>query len=230
MSKSVEHSPLCSDVTSVQDRHGTLGSGPSELDQNSYEWNLERCKDPNRFHLIAVGESMRTIRDRELFRTEYETWADFCRQELKASVTQVERRIQCAGIAAELFDADCVHLPFNENQCRPLLRLDAGFLRVHAWELACSMKPVGKVPTGNDVMRAVRLLQSWRPAINKEQRLYFDFRKLLYESRIPLKLAQQISDSSPFREWVSEHATSLERNLLRDLVDDLVARLNSLNV
>jgi hypothetical protein len=226
----MEHSPLCSEATLVQNRHVRLGGGLSEPEENSYEWNLARCKDPDRFHLIAVGESLRTIRDRELYRSEYETWADFCREELKISVSQVERRIQCASIASELFEADCVHLPFNENQCRPLMLLEAGFLRVHAWELACSMKPVGKAPTGNDVMRAVRLLESWRPAINDDKRLYFDFRKLLYESRIPIKLAQQMSDSSSFQEWVNEQATSLERDLLKDLVDDLVARLNSLKV
>jgi hypothetical protein len=226
----MEHSPLCSEATLVQDRHGTLGRGPSEPETNSYEWNLVRCKDPNRFHLIAVGKSLRTIRDRELFRPEYESWAEFCREELNISVSQAERRIQCAGIVSELSDADCVHLPFNENQCLPLMRLEAGFLRVHAWELACSMKQVGKAPTGSDVLRAVHLLQSWRPAINDENRLYFDFRKLLYESRIPIKLAQQMSDSSSFREWVNDQATSLERNLLRDLVTDLVARLNSLKV
>lgn len=230
MIKPVEHPPLRSETASEQDRHGTLDRGSSELEQNSYEWNLVRCKNPNRFHLIAVGKSMRTIRDRELFRTEYETWADFCHGELQISVYQAERRIQCSGIASELFEAGCVHLPYNENQCRPLMRLEAGFLRVYAWELTCSVKPVGKAPTGADVMQAVRLLESWRPPINSEKRPYFDVRKLLYESRISIKLAQQLCDSSPFQEWVNEKATNIERNLLRTLVADLVSRLNSLKV
>ena len=230
MIKPVEHSPLCSGTSSEQDRHGTLDRGSSELEQNSYEWNLVRCKNPNRFHLIAVGKSMRTIRDRELFKTEYETWADFCGGELQISVNQAERRIQCSGIASELFEAGCGHLPFNENQCRPLMRLEAGFLRVYAWELTCSVKPVGKAPTGADVMRAVRLLECWRPPINNEKRLYSDLRKLLYESRIAIKLAQQLVDSSPFQQWVNEKATNIELNLLRTLVADLVGRLNSLKV
>jgi hypothetical protein len=230
MIKPVEHLPLCSETASEQDRHGTLNMGSGELEQNSYEWNLVRCKNPNRFHLIAIGKSMRTIRDRELFRTEYETWADFCRGELNISVNQAERRIQCSGIASELLEAGCVHLPFNENQCRPLMRLEAGFLRVYAWELTCSVKPVGKAPTGADVMQAVHLLESWRPPINSEKRPYFDLRKLLYESRIAIKLAQQIFGSSPFQEWVNEKATNVERDLLRTLVADLVGRLNSLKV
>jgi len=230
MIKPVEHPPLCSEAVSEQNRHGTLDTGSGELEKNSYEWNLVRCKNPDRFHLIATGKSMRTIRDRELFRTEYETWADFCRGELNISVNQAERRIQCSGIASELFEAGCVHLPFNENQCRPLMRLEAGFLRVYAWELTCSIKPVGKAPTGADVMQAVRLLESWRPPINREKRPYFDLRKLLYESRIAIKLAQQIFDSSPFQEWVNEKATNIDRDLLRTLVADLVDRLNSLKV
>jgi hypothetical protein len=230
MIKPVEHHPLCSETASEQDGHGTLDMGSGELEQNSYQWNLVRCKDRNRFHLIAIGKSMRTIRDRELFRTEYETWADFCRRELKISVNQAERRIQCSGIASELFEAGCVHLPFNENQCRPLMRLEAGFLRVYAWELTCSLKPVGKAPTGADVMQAVRLLESWRPPINSEKRPYFDLRKLLYESRIAIKLAQQLFGSSPFQEWVNQKATNVERDLLRTLVADLVGRLNSLKI
>ena len=230
MIKPVEHPPLCSETASEQDGHGTLDMGSGELEQNSYQWNLLRCKDRNRFHLIAIGKSMRTIRDRELFRTEYETWADFCRGELKISVNQAERRIQCSGIASGLFEAGCVHLPFNENQCRPLMRLEAGFLRVYAWELTCSVKPVGKAPTGADVMRAVHLLESWRPAINSEKRPYFDLRKLLYESRITIKLAQQLFGSSPFQEWVNQKATNVERDLLRTLVADLEGRLNSLKI
>jgi hypothetical protein len=230
MIKPVEHPPLCSETASAHDGHGTLDIGSGELEQNSYEWNLVRCKNPNRFHLIAIGKSMRIIRDRELFRTEYETWADFCRGELEISVNQAERRIQCSSIASELFEAGCVHLPFNENQCRPLMRLEAGFLRVYAWELTCSITPVGKAPTGADVMQAVRLLESWRPPINSEKRPYFDLRKLLYESRIGIKLAQQLAGSSPFQEWVNEKATNVERNLLRTLVADLVGRLNSLKI
>jgi len=228
--KPVEHPRLRSEMTSVQDRHGTLDTGSAEPEENSYEWNLDRCKNPNRFHLIGVGESMRAIRDRELFRTEYETWADFCREELKISVHQAERRIECAGIASELLKADCVHVPFYESQCRPLMRLETGFLRVYAWELTCSLKPVGKAPTGSDVIRAVRLLESWRPPINEEKRPYFEVRRLLYESRIPIKLAQQICNSSSFQERVNEQGTNIERNLLRNLVTDLVARLNSLKI
>jgi hypothetical protein len=176
MIKPVEHPPLCSEAASEHDGHGTLDMGSGELEQNSYEWNLVRCKNPDRFHLIAIGKSMQTLRDRELFRTEYETWADFCRGELEISVNQAERRIQCSGIASELFEAGCVHLPFNENQCRPLMRLETGFLRVYAWELTCSLKPVGKAPSGADVMQAVHLLEAWRPPMNSEKRPYFDLR------------------------------------------------------
>jgi hypothetical protein len=230
MIKPVEHPPLCSETASEHDGHGTLDMGSGELEQNSYEWNLVRCKNPDRFHLIAIGKSMRTLRDRELFRTEYETWADFCRGELEISVNQAERRIQCSGIASELFEAGCVHLPFNENQCRPLMRLETGFLRVYAWELTCSLKPVGKAPSGADVMQAVHLLEAWRPPMNSEKRPYFDLRKLLYESRIAIKLAQQLVDSNPFQEWANEKATNVERDLLRTLVADLEGRLNSLKI
>jgi hypothetical protein len=228
MIDSVEHPPKGSGPVSVQERSDPAAIGPVEPETDWYEWNLIRCQNPTHFNVIEVGESMRAIRDGELFRAEYPTWADFCRQKLKISAHQAERRIQSAEIASELVAADCAHIPFNERQCRPLTRLEPAFLRVYAWELACSITPLGKAPTGNDVIRAVRLLESWRPPINEEKRPYFDVRKLLYESRIPLKLAQQISSSSSFQQWVNEQGTEIERNLLKNLVADLVARLNSL--
>ena len=223
---SVEHPRQGSQLASRQGRNKGLETDPGELERDSYEGNLIRCLNPALFHLIEVGESMRAIRDRELFRIEYPTWADFCRQKLKLSVNQAERRIQCATIASELLGADCVHLPFNESQCRPLLRLKSGLLRIYAWELTCSLTPVGKAPTGNDVLRAVRLLESWRPPINEGKRDYFDFRKLLYGSRIPIRLASEIYNSNEFQHWLKNDASVVERRLLKTLVEDLVRRLN----
>jgi hypothetical protein len=226
----VEHPRKGSGPVFEEERSGPAAIGPVEPEKGSYEWHLIRCQNSTYSHLIEVGESMRAIRDGELFRAEYPTWADFCRQKLKISVHQAERRIQSAEIASQLVEADCAHVPSNERQCRPLTRLETGFLRVYAWELACSLKPVGKAPTGNDVVRAVRLLESWRPPMNEDKRPYFDVRKLLYESRIPIKLAQQISNSGSFEQWANGQATNIERNLLRNLVADLVARLNSLKI
>jgi hypothetical protein len=228
MIDSMEHPPQSSGPVFVQKRGVPAAMEPVEPENGSYEWHLNRCQKPIHSYLIEVGASMRAIRDGELFRAEYPTWADFCRQKLKISAHQAERRIQSAEIASELVAADCAHMPFNERQCRPLTRLEPAFLRVYAWELACSITPLGKAPTGNDVIRAVRLLESWRPPINEEKRPYFDVRKLLYESRIPLKLAQQISNSSSFQQWVNEQGTEIDRNLLKNLVADLVARLNSI--
>jgi hypothetical protein len=230
MIDSAEHSRKGSQPASVPERNGMLGTGPGELEKDSYEWNLVRCQNPALFYLIEVGESMRAIRDRELFRTEYSTWADFCREKLKISVIQAERRIQCADIASELLAADCVHVPFAENQCRPLRQLEPGFLRVYAWELAGSLTPVGKAPIGRDVMRAVRLLELWRPPINEDKRGYFDFRKLLYASRIPIKLAEGIFNSSQFQHWVKNDASTVERRLLETLVEDLIHALNTLKI
>ena len=230
MTNSVEHPEPGSQPASAQERRDALDSGTQEPQKDSYEWNLVRCQNPALFYLVEVGQSMRAIRDRELFRAEFSTWADFCREKLHISVTQAERRIQSGDIASELLEADCVHPPFTETQCRPLLRLESGFLRVYAWELACSLTPVGKSPTGGDVMRAVRLLELWRPPINEDKRSYFDFRKLLYASRIPIRLAQRVFDSSRFQHWVKNDASTVEQRLLGTLVKDLIDGLNSLKV
>jgi hypothetical protein len=201
-----------------------------EPEKDWYEWNLIRCQNPTHFNLNEVGESLRAIRDDKLFRAEYRTWTDFCQEKLRISVDQAERRIQSADIAAEMVTAGCAHVPSSESQCQPLIRLEPGFLRVYAWELACSLTPVGKAPVGVDVMRAVRLLESWRPPINEDKRAYFDFRKLLYASRIPIKLAEGIFNSSRFQDWVKNDASVVERRLLKTLVEELLHRLNSMDV
>jgi hypothetical protein len=226
----MEHPPEGSGPVFLQKRSGPAAIGPDEPEKGSYEWHLIRCQQPIHSYLIEVGESLRAIRDGELFRVEYPTWPDFCLQKLKISVHQAERRIQSAEIAAEMVEADCAHIPFNESQCRPLTRLEPGFLRVYAWELACSLTPLGKAPVGDDVMRAVHLLESWRLPINEDKRDYFDFRKLLYASRIPIKLAEDISNSSRFQDWIKNEASATERRLLKTLVEELVQRLNSIDV
>ena len=226
----MEHPPEGSGPVFLKKRIGPAAIGTVEPEKGSYEWHLIRCQKPIHSYLIEVGESLRAIRDGELFRAEYPTWADFCREKLKLSVHQAERRIQSAEIASELVAANCAHVPFKESQCRPLTRLEPGFLRVYAWELACSLTPVGKAPVGGDVLRAVRLLESWRLPINENKRAYFDFRKLLYGSRIPIKLAEDIFSSSRFQDWVKNDATVMERRLLKTLVEELVQRLNSIDV
>jgi hypothetical protein len=230
MIDSVEHPPKGSGPVSVQERSDPAAIGPVEPETDWYEWNLIRCQNPTHFNVIEVGESMRAIRDGELFRAEYPTWADFCQQKLDISLHQAERRIQSAEIASEMVAADCAHVPASESQCRPLTRLEPGFLRVYAWELACSLTPVGKTPAGSDVMRAVRLLESWRLPINEDKRDYFDFRKLLYASRIPIKLAEGIFNSSRFQDWVKNDASVTDRRLLKTLVEELVHRLNSMDI
>jgi hypothetical protein len=230
MIDSVEHPRKSSGPGFVKERSGPAAIEPVEPEKDWYEWNLIRCQDPTHFNLIEVGESMRAIRDGELFRAEYPTWADFCLQKLKISEHQAEARIQSAAIASEMVGADCAHVPSSESQCRPLTQLEPGFLRVYAWELACSLAPVGKTPLGVDVMRAVRLLESWRLPINEDKRAYFDFRKLLYASRIPIKLAEGIFNSSRFQDWVKNDASATDRRVLRTLVEELVHRLNSMDL
>jgi hypothetical protein len=230
MIDSMEHPRKGSGPVSVQERSGPVAIDPMEPEKDWYEWNLIRCQNPTHFNLSEVGESLRAIRDDQLFRAEYRTWTDFCQEKLRISVDQAERRIQSADIAAEMVTAGCAHVPSSESQCQPLIRLEPGFLRVYAWELACSLTPVGKAPVGVDVMRAVRLLESWRPPINEDKRAYFDFRKLLYASRIPIKLAEGIFNSSRFQDWVKNDASVVERRLLKTLVEELLHRLNSMDV
>jgi hypothetical protein len=229
MTNFVGHTPKGSQG-SVQKRKRGLNGRPDEPKKDSYAWHLVRCQNPASYHLIEVGESMRAIRDREYYRPEYSTWADFCREKLNISVRQAESRIQCAAIASELLEADCAQFPSKENQCRPLSRLEPGFLRVYAWELACSLTPVGKAPTGSDVLRAVVLLELWRAPTNEGKRSYFDFRKLLYGSRIPIRLAELLFTSDRFQHWVENDASTIELRILRALVEDLIRRLNSMKI
>lgn len=104
----------------------------------------------------AVGEALLAIRDGRLYRADYATFEDYCRDRWGMSRIQAHRLIDAADVRAELLPTGNT-LPANERQARPLAALSPDQRR-EAWglavELAADHTPNGQ-PTAQLVAAAV---------------------------------------------------------------------------
>jgi len=110
---------------------------------------LARCEPIFRLGFtsrLAAGEAAGIIRDRRLYRENYKTFEDYCRDQLRLTKTHVNRLIAVAGVVAIL-------APLGVNQVtefllRPLVGLEAEQMRT-AWskavELAAGMTVTEKL-------------------------------------------------------------------------------------
>src|SRR5262245_19497067 len=67
-----------------------------------------------------AGEKLYRIRDEKLYREEFDTFADFCREELGHSKTYANNLIIGFSVTKELSDAWFTVLPDNERVARQL--------------------------------------------------------------------------------------------------------------
>lgn len=107
-------------------------------------------------NFIEVGNSLRTVRDKRLYRADYGTFEQYCDQELELS----RRRAYQLMDAAQLNDNLCttVHkLPKNEAQARPLTGLPPDEQR-EAWQEAVNTAPNGN-PTAAHVESVVNTIK-----------------------------------------------------------------------
>jgi hypothetical protein len=113
---------------------------------------------------IEVGETLRDIRERRLYRAEFGSFGDFCRVELGIGRSNVNRLLQSTEVAKRV--ATIVAEPVREAHVRPLLCLTDPNAQVCAFTQALERARKDKKPlTGAYVSRAVREISAdVRPA------------------------------------------------------------------
>lgn len=87
-----------------------------------------------------VGEALREIRDRRLYREEFSNFEQYCRERWSLSKTHVNRQIQAAQAARLLDKAGAEIAAVPESHIRPLTKLPAD-RQAEAW--AESLKRAG---------------------------------------------------------------------------------------
>lgn len=97
-----------------------------------------------------AGMALMEIRDRKLYRSDYQTFDDYCQQRWGFKRGNAYQLIAAAEVVSTL-SAVADILPISERQVRPLTKLPPQQQQA-AWELACQM--TDSIPTGQTVERA----------------------------------------------------------------------------
>src|SRR3954468_15009600 len=99
---------------------------------------------------VEVGQALLEIRDRKLYRAEYPTFEEYCKQRWGWSKSHVNRQIDAAGVIQNLTPIGVI--PQHESQARPLTSLPPDDQRA-AWEAAVAAN--GPQPTAKQILTEV---------------------------------------------------------------------------
>ena len=100
---------------------------------------------------VEVGNALMAIRDSRLYKADYTTFEDYCRERWGMSKRHSNRMIEAANVIDNLGPIGLI--PQTESQARPLAKLDPDD-QLEAWQRAVETAPNGKV-TGKHVERVV---------------------------------------------------------------------------
>src|SRR3990167_5779743 len=92
---------------------------------------------------LEVGVALLSIRDARLYRNDYKTFEDYCRQHWKMSRRRANQLIEATEVSKNLGTMVPI-LPTGERQLRPLAQLPAE-QQAAAWERAIDTAPEGKI-------------------------------------------------------------------------------------
>lgn len=92
---------------------------------------------------VEVGRALLEIRDARLYRQEFGTFEDYCRERWAMSRSYAHRTIEAAQVAVNLLPIGNI-LPATESQARPLSPLAPDMQR-EAWQRAVDTAPNGKI-------------------------------------------------------------------------------------
>jgi hypothetical protein len=126
---------------------------------------LERIIEAGLATFIDVGKALLEIRDSRLYRENYSTFGDYCRERWGMSRIHAHRLIEAAGIATNLLPTG--NISIHERQVRPLTKLESE-QQQKAWRLATE---ISSNPTAEQVERAVDAIQAQDAATNSDKSL-----------------------------------------------------------
>jgi DNA modification methylase len=116
--------------------------------------DLARCEavvERGLITFIEVGSALQEIKERRLYRAEFGTFDEYCRDRWGISRIHAHRLIEASSVAENLLPVG--NIPTSERQARPLASLDPDEQR-EAWTRAVETAPNGK-PTGEHVQTVV---------------------------------------------------------------------------
>lgn len=110
------------------------------LDTNRLQ-ECERVIERGLKTFVDVGNALLEIRDSRLYRADYSTFEDYCRERWGFNRTYAFYMIESAKVITNLNVHNCEQvLPVNESQARPLVSLEPD-LQIEAWQRAVETAP-----------------------------------------------------------------------------------------
>lgn len=131
---------------------------------------------------VDVGTALLEIRDSRLYRSEYDTFEDYCRERWGMSRPRAYQLIDAAEVSTNL-STIVDKLPATESQARPLTSLTPE-MQVQAWQQAVDTAPDGKI-TAAHVQAVVSQMQE-REILDAAKRIQAEKRDQRRADRIDI--------------------------------------------
>lgn len=112
------------------------------ITENDRLLKLESTIEKNLKAFYEVGRALLEIRESRLYRKEFSTFEDYCRDRWDMGRTYSHYVIESAAVMDNVHN--CEHKPTTESQTRPLTKLSPTLQR-EAWQKAVETAPKGKV-------------------------------------------------------------------------------------
>lgn len=100
---------------------------------------------------VEVGNALLEIRDSRLYREQYPTFEEYCRERWNFTRMRASQLIAAAEVVSNV--NNCLQIPANEAQARPLTKLTSQIQRT-VWPIVVDTAPNGKI-TASHVQRVV---------------------------------------------------------------------------
>lgn len=117
---------------------------------------------------VDVGNALLEIRDNRLYRAEYSTFEDYCRERWNISRPRAYQLIEAAEVV-NCLSTIVDKIPATESQVRPLTQLEPEQQR-EAWQYVVNNAPDGKI-TAAQVLEAAKIIQAEKREAKRAERV-----------------------------------------------------------
>ena len=138
------------------------------LDERSRLFQLEETIRQGLNTFVDVGNALLEIRDKRLYRQEYNTFEEYCREQWGFSKNYANKLIASTEAVLNLGTIVPI-LPKTESQARPLTSLEPEE-QVEAWKRVITSTPEGKI-TAAIVLKAAKEVEREKRADRRQDRI-----------------------------------------------------------
>lgn len=140
------------------------------LDERSRLFQLEETIRQGLNTFVDVGNALLEIRDKRLYRQEYSTFEEYCREQWSFTKQRAYQLMDAATVVDTIQKSTIVDFfPKTETQARPLASLEPEE-QVEAWKRVITSTPEGKI-TAAIVLKAAKEVEREKRADRRQDRI-----------------------------------------------------------